>query len=240
VADRFYSPDPIVKGCLTLTGNEARHLSRVRRVGVGERVEVFDGRGSAHRAEVREIERNRVELVVLGDPLPDRSTRFKLTLATAVPKGERFDWLVEKATELGVARLVTILTERSVSDPRVTRIDRLRRLIIEASKQCGRNRLMTLETTTAWPTYINEELAEVRLFAHLEGGSAPARWPRLKTGQSVALAIGPEGGFSDEEANAALAAGWQAIRLGPTILRVETAALAGAAALLLMPNDDHA
>src|SRR4051812_23439804 len=142
MADRFYCPDPPVEGFLTLSGDEARHLIRVRRLGPGDVVEVFDGRGTALRAEVAGVGRDRVELAVRGGPLPDRVAPCLLTLATAVPKADRFDWLVEKATELGVARLVPLRTERSVVDPRATKLDRLRRAIIEAAKQCGRNRLM--------------------------------------------------------------------------------------------------
>src|SRR5262249_14951791 len=117
MADRFYCPDPAVEGRFVLQGDEARHLGRVRRVGLGEVVELFDGRGFATRAKVAGLARDRVELIGQGEPLPDREARCRLTLASAVPKGERFDWLVEKATELGVARLVPLLTERSVVDP---------------------------------------------------------------------------------------------------------------------------
>src|SRR3954451_5694044 len=104
MAERFYCPDAATRaeGRLELTGDEARHLARVRRVGVGEVVEVFDGRGFASRAEVVSIGKHEVELTPLGPPLPDRESSVHLTLAMAVPKGDRFDWLVEKATELGV------------------------------------------------------------------------------------------------------------------------------------------
>ena len=128
LADRFYCPDSPVNGRVLLEGDEARHLIRVRRVARGECVEIFDGRGSAIRAEVADLGRDRVELVVLGPAVSIREPRCLLTLATAVPKGERFDWLVEKATELGVARLTPIVTERSVVDPRSAKLDRLRRV----------------------------------------------------------------------------------------------------------------
>ena len=108
------------------------------------------------RAEVTAQGKDWVDLRVVGDPLPDRVAPCRVTLATAVPKGDRFDWLVEKATELGVDRVVPIVTERSVVDPRATKLDRLRRLIVEASKQCGRNRLMVLEQPCpgrpGWPS----------------------------------------------------------------------------------------
>jgi 16S rRNA (uracil1498-N3)-methyltransferase len=133
LADRFYCPEPPIDGRMTLEGDEARHLIRVRRVGLGEGVEVFDGRGSVYRAEVSGLGRDRVDLTIRGVGPSGRPTACRLTLATAVPKGDRFDWLVEKATELGVARLVPLVTERSVVAPRSAKLDRLRRVIVEAS-----------------------------------------------------------------------------------------------------------
>src|SRR5262245_18650731 len=100
MAERFFCPDPPSGGRLTLAEEESRHLSRVLRLGPGDVVEVFDGQGFATLARVVAAGRDRVELVAVGEPLPDRALPFRLTLATAVPKGERFDWLVEKATEL--------------------------------------------------------------------------------------------------------------------------------------------
>jgi 16S rRNA (uracil1498-N3)-methyltransferase len=224
VADRFYCADPPEGGRLTLDGDEARHLARVRRVGRSERVEVFDGRGGAVAAEVEHIAHDRVELMVVGPPLPDRVTPCHVTLATAVPKGERFDWLVEKATELGVARLVPLVTERSVVDLREAKLDRLRRLIIEACKQCGRNRLMELDTTARWDNLVHAHNGSTRLLAHPAGLPA-SNWPRPRPGGAVLLAVGPEGGFTDTEVESARSAGWAVVGLGSTRLRIETACL---------------
>ncbi len=233
MADRFFCPDPPVGDRLALGGDEAHHLARVRRVGVGEVVEVFDGRGFATRAEVVALGRDRVELVAVGDPLPDRAAAIRLTLATAVPKGERFDWLVEKATELGVSRLVPIVTDRSVVDPRAAKLDRLRRVVVEASKQSGRNRLMELAPPSPWAAVVADRGDPVRLLAHPVG--VPARdWPLVRRGGPATLAVGPEGGFTGEEVEEALAAGWLAVSLGETLLRVETAGLAGCATLLAL------
>src|SRR5262249_15441748 len=138
------------EGRLRLPADEARHLSRVCRLGLGDQVEVFDGQGFATTAEVVVIRDDWVELSARGAPLPVRQPECALTLATAVPKGDRFDWLVEKATELGVERLIPMLSERSVVDPRSSKLTRLRRTVIEASKQCGRARLMVLEGPVPW------------------------------------------------------------------------------------------
>ena len=233
MADRYYCPEPPTNGWFALEDDEARHLVRVRRVQVGEVVEVFDGRGFATRAEVVALGRDRVELAAVGGPLADRVAACRLTLATAVPKGERFDWLVEKATELGVTRLVPIVAERSVVGPRAAKLDRLRRLVVEASKQCGRNRLMELDRPVPWVDFARQSDERPRLLAHPGGLPAPA-WPRARRFGAVTLAVGPEGGFTDAEVETARALGWAAIGLGATLLRIETAALAGCSAILAL------
>ncbi|MDR3638761.1 MAG: RsmE family RNA methyltransferase [Isosphaeraceae bacterium] len=237
MADRFYSPDPPVEGRIVLEGDEARHLARVRRVGPGCVVEVFDGKGFASVAEVVSVGRDRVELALAGEPLPERAPPCRLTLATAIPKGERFDWLVEKATELGVACLIPLVTERSVVDPRETKLARLRRLTIEASKQCGRSRLLEIEPPVPLPRLIAESVASVRVLAHPRG-FPPARWPRIPVGGSAVLAIGPEGGFTEQEIALARESGWTLGDLGTTLLRIETAGLAGGSLLLALCGDD--
>ncbi len=233
MADRFYCPDPPVDGHFVLEGDEARHLGRVMRLGPGDVVELFDGRGFASLAKVVGLEKKRVVLFREGEPLAERETPCRLTLATAVPKGERFDWLIEKATELGVTRLIPLITERSVVVPGNAKLERLGRVIIEAAKQCGRSRLMTLERPTPWTEVVVNEEDGFRLLAHPGGLAAPC-WPRARRGDSVILAVGPEGGFTDAEASAGRDAGWTLISLGSTLLRVETAGLAGSSAILAL------
>jgi 16S rRNA (uracil1498-N3)-methyltransferase len=232
VAERFFCPSIPREGRIRLEGDESRHLARVCRLGPGDIVEVFNGEGFATRAEVTALGKDGVELEAVGAPLPDRLPGCRLTLGTAVPKGERFDWLVEKATELGVARLLPLMTARSVVDPREAKLDRLRRRIVEASKQCGRNRLMILDAPVAWSDWLGTlPAATLRLLAH-PTGTPPRCWPRAERGGAAAVAIGPEGGFTDQEVAAACAAGWQLASLGPTRLRIETAAVAACAAIL--------
>ena len=228
MADRFFLAEPPRDGRAVLRGEEAHHLMRVRRLGVGEQVELFDGAGGGFRAVVRNLAKDAVELAV-GEPIPDRRLPLDLTLATAVPKGERFDWLVEKATELGVARLVPLRTERSSVDPRPSKLDRLRRVVIEASKQCGRNRLMELSDPVDWPDWARSQTAALRVLADPRGGGFP---PVGRVSQA-AVAIGPEGGFTTDEVALAESAGWLCARLGATLLRIETAGLAACAAMLV-------
>jgi 16S rRNA (uracil1498-N3)-methyltransferase len=228
--ERVYFPDPIVNGRAVLSGPEAHHLSRVRRAREGAPVELFDGRGRAFLGRIESVDRNRVEVAIESTSPGRPEPGVELTLATAVPKGDRFDWLVEKATELGVRRLVPILTERSVVDPRSSKLDRLRRVVVEASKQCGRDRLMELVEPISWQELLANGAEDIGLFAHPGGDSVAGLGP---IGRAT-VAIGPEGGFNDEEVEGAIAAGWRTIGLGPTILRVETAGLAACSAILAL------
>jgi 16S rRNA (uracil1498-N3)-methyltransferase len=228
LTDRFFLTEPPREGRAVLRGEEAHHLSRVKRVAVGQEVELFDGAGGGFRAVVRSLGKSSVELDLI-EPLADRRPPLELTLATAVPKGDRFDWLVEKATELGVARLVPLRTARSSVDPRSSKLDRLRRVVVEACKQCGRSQLMDLADPVDWAVHADRETAAVRLLADPAGAgiSSPGPVPQ------VAVAIGPEGGFTAEEVAVGVEAGWSCVRLGPTILRIETAALAACAVVLV-------
>ena len=231
MSDRFYCPAAPRDGRYHLSPEESRHLSRVCRLGVGDRVEIFDGRGFATGAEVVAAAVDSVELVAVGEPFPTRQTPCSLTLATAVPKGDRLDWIVEKATELGVDRLIPIIAERSVVVPRGSKLERLRRSIVEASKQCRRARLMWLDEPVEWPRLVDSFPGALTFLAD-PGGSAPSQCPAILPGREVVLAVGPEGGLTAGEVELAIGAGWNAIRLGCNTLRIETAGLAGSAILL--------
>jgi len=230
VSARFYCPDSPRQGRQRLAADEAHHLSRVCRLGIGDIVEVFDGHGLATRSEIAAIGHGSVELMILS-VLPERLPPLHLALATAVPKGERFDWLVEKATELGVERLIPIATARSVVQPGEPKLIRLRRSIIEASKQCHRDRLMIIEPPMEWARVVQSARPLLRFLADPEGCPVAA-WPAIERGRAATLAVGPEGGFTPAERELAIQAGWVAICLSVNTLRIETAGLAGCAALL--------
>jgi 16S rRNA (uracil1498-N3)-methyltransferase len=231
VSTRFYCPDPPRDGRYRLRSDEARHLARVCRQVVGDRVELFDGHGFATIAQVVKIGKDHVDLVAEGLPIPEVAPPCPLTLATAIPKGDRFDWLVEKATEIGVARVIPLIAERSVVEPRTSKLERLRRTIVEASKQARRSRLMALADPISWPELVRSMRVEIRLIAQPEG-LPPGRWPKLQKAVPIVLAVGPEGGFTPAEKALALEYDWHSIRLNTNILRVETAALAGSVAIL--------
>jgi 16S rRNA (uracil1498-N3)-methyltransferase len=224
MADRFYVNCPLAPGPVTLSGPEAHHLAAVLRARPGDAVCLFNGDGAEYPAVVADVARKQITLDVTGRHTPNRELGFRLEVAAPLPKADRGDFLVEKLTELGVTRFVPLRTQRSVVHPRETRLDKLERAVIESSKQCGRNVLMGVDPLTAWDDYCRrEDLPPRRLLAHPGGES-------IGSGEGdFAVAVGPEGGLTDEEVDQARAAGWRVVGLGPRVLRVETAALALAA-----------
>jgi 16S rRNA (uracil1498-N3)-methyltransferase len=226
MSDRFYTDDPLGPGEYVLTGPEAHHLAAVRRFAPGDRVTLFNGDGREYPAEVVSAGKRSVVLNVFPAVAADRELPFFLCVASALPKGDRADFLVEKLTELGLTRFVPLVTARSVVVPKANVVGKLTRAVIEASKQCGRNRLMVVEEPWAWAEFVGrDDLTADRYLLHPVGPGLPAAAPA----GGAAIAVGPEGGFTDEELAAAAAAGWQRASLGPRVLRVETAAVAAAA-----------
>jgi 16S rRNA (uracil1498-N3)-methyltransferase len=153
MSERFYLNGPLAPGPVQVEGPEAHHLSAVCRLRPGDRVCLFNGDGREYPAEVETVERRTVRLRVLGVEAPSRELPFAVEVAAPLPKGDRAQFLLEKLTELGVTTFVPLRTARSVVHPRETRLDKLQRSVIEASKQCGRNVLLRVEPLTDWPSY---------------------------------------------------------------------------------------
>jgi 16S rRNA (uracil1498-N3)-methyltransferase len=227
---RFFVDGPLTTGPRRLEGAEAHHLTHVLRIGVGERVMLFDGSGIEGLSELTASADGVVEVVVRELRASGTEPPVSVILAAAVPKGDRFGWLVEKATEMGVQRLVPLITERAVVLPGEGKLEKMRRTIVEASKQCGRSRLMELDTPLHWSQFVAREVSRSRSWvAHPEG--EPLEAIRDRTSGPIVAAVGPEGGFTDAELELALQAGAKLVSLGPRILRIETAAIALAALL---------
>ena len=229
--DRYFVEEPIERGRAVLTGPEAHHLAHVMRARPGQEVLLFDGHGLELVARVQRIGRSDVELVVMSSMQVDRELPVRITLGVAMPKGDRQRWIVEKATELGMARLVPLVTERGVALVSAGAYERLRRSVIEASKQCGRTQLMEISQPQTIAEFCRAQ-DTAGIMAHPGGQPLRDVIDKLreeKSGQ-IAFAVGPEGGLTDEEVAVAASAGWTAVDLGQRILRVETAAVLLAAA----------
>jgi 16S rRNA (uracil1498-N3)-methyltransferase len=225
MADRFYISSPLTLGSITLQGPEAHHLATVCRFRPGDQVCLFNGDGHEYAATVASVTRQGVTLDVTAVAAPFRESALRMEVAAPLPKGDRAQFLLEKLTELGVSTFVPLRTQRSVVHPGVAKLEKLERYVIEASKQCGRNVLLRVEPLADWHDYCaRRDLPGARMVAHPAGPTGA--WLR---GPSVALAVGPEGGFTEQEMERARAHGWQIIDLGPRMLRIETAAIVLAA-----------
>jgi len=230
---RFYAPPAAFKeGVVLLDSEETHHLLRVLRLGVGARVEVFDGQGHNFAAVVQGQDSRGAVLRVLEELPPWGESPLDLTLGIGLAKGEALDAVVRQATEMGVKLIVPFTSERSekVSPERAARrLRRWQRLAQESLKSCRRSSLPRI----ALPQDFSAVLAgseEMRLifWEEEQGGSLPAVLGQSRPG-SVRALIGPEGGFSAQEAAQAREAGFQVVSLGPRLLKVPTAALAALA-----------
>lgn len=208
---------------VSLQGPEAHHLAKVMRAKLGDEVTLFDGSGEEFVAQVATIAKSSVELEIVSRVVVNRELDHALTAAVALPKGDRQKFLVEKLVELGVTCLIPLETHRGVAQPVASAMERLRQQVIEASKQCRRNRLMTIGEPSSIKslTARTSELG-VCVLAHPSGET----FPSTSNAAPSLFAVGPEGGFTDDEVTVAREAGWSIVSLGPRILRVETAALA--------------
>jgi len=223
MSERFYASCALEPGPVELEGPEAHHLAAVCRLRPGDAVCLFNGDGADYPGVVLNVAKKYVTLDIHERRPVDRELPFPLEIAVSVPKGDRAQVLIEKLTELGVTAFVPLICQRTVIHPKEGTLEKLQRYVIEASKQCGRNVLMRIETPRTWEKYASPQEDEVRLFAHpgIEGGVAKSE-PRNRT----RCVIGPEGGFTAEEVEFARVHGWLGVDLGPRILRMETAALA--------------
>jgi len=229
---RFYINWPLAPGPVSLVDDEAHHLAVVCRLRPGDLVTLFNGDGHAYPARLVHVARRQVDLDVLECTSPQLELDFTLEVAAPLPRGDRGQFLIEKLTELGVTTFVPLACQHSVIHPREARLEKLRRYVIEASKQCGRNVLMHVEEPTPWADYCTRPgpSGGLSILGHPgDKGTFPGRAGGVSPLTGYRLAVGPEAGFTDEEVTMAREAGWQTVSLGPRILRIETAALVLAA-----------
>jgi len=231
---RLYVAPPLSAGVLVaLDGAQANYLGNVLRLKAGDPLLLFDGVSGEWLASVAEAGKKRMSLAVEQSTRPQEAVP-DLALAFAPVKKGRVDWLVEKAVELGVARLQPVITQRTIVDK--LNLDRMRAHIVEAAEQCGRTSLSTIDAPVKLEAYLRSLDGSRALYFADETGGAPAA-TAFAPGPATLL-TGPEGGFTPGEATAIRQApGATAISLGPRILRAETAALAGVTAWMAAVGD---
>ncbi len=251
---RFYAPPEAFSPdgrSAKLSAEETRHLRNVLRLKSGDEIFLFDGAGKEFHGQVQTVARDSTEVSVIKEVEPAQSeSNLNLTLAVALLKGEKFDLVIQKATELGVTRLIPVSTTRA--DVRIKsdhdaerKITRWQRIVLEATKQCGRARMMKIETPLSFPDLVRGDTDSVvsakasedacdpvagairMMFAERGGASlAEALGDGKDTPQMITALIGPEGGWADDEIEQARETGWRIVTLGGRILRAETAAIA--------------
>jgi 16S rRNA (uracil1498-N3)-methyltransferase len=239
---RFYAPPEAFAAdkVVLLSADETQHLRNVLRLKTGDEVYVFDGTGREFRGEIDAITRDKtaIRLTTQVAPTADESP-LNLTMAIGLLKGEKFDLAVQKLTELGVTSVVPIITARA--DVRIRNDDdaerkliRWRRIVMEATKQCGRARLMSVASPINFDEFIAGASArgELRLLlAEHDGAPLATGVHNDGTAAQLTAIVGPEGGWTDHEINQARQAGWQIVTFGGRVMRAETAAIACAALL---------
>ena len=242
---RFYCAEPLATGqTLSLPAGAARHV-QVLRLQPGDGITLFNGApgqvGGEFDATVLHMGRSEVQVQVGAHHAVEREARIAVHLAVGMPTNDRMDWLVEKATELGVASIQPLMTERSVLRLSGERADKKvahwQSVAIASCEQCGGNRVPTLHPVmplTIWLQSVAGQNGTQRLLLSLRDGTLPLQ-QRLAgtTLQAVTFLSGPEGGLSMQEELAATQAGFAAVTLGPRVLRAETAALAALTALVI-------
>jgi 16S rRNA (uracil1498-N3)-methyltransferase len=224
----FIDPKDIHGNVANLRGEEYKHLSRVVRKREGEHVVLVDGADTAHEAVIRLIDRNHAELEILGTQHRVNEPQIDITLAVSLLRNPaRFDFLVEKATELGVRTIVPLLCERTV--PKGEKRSRLEKIALSALKQCGRSFLPRIRPLTGFGTLLEgAHVYSLRLLPHEKVGETQFIGSVLKDTsglRSVLIVVGPEGGFTDAEVALSGEKGFVPVSLGPRRLRAETAAI---------------
>jgi len=222
-----------------LAGDEAYHFCKVMRGKVGDSLVLFDGTGTHAYGIVESMHKDGIRIRITNTFADEVESPLRLTVATALPKGDRQRFLIEKLAELGVARFVPVLMERSVARANNAVIQRLRRYVIEAAKQCGRNVLMEItdEVPMAQLNDLIAAKAMVKFVLHpVALGNVGQTMARQivsnKLPENIIVLAGPEGSFTDQEVEEALREGFQPLDLGRRILRTETACIAAAALFL--------
>ena len=228
---RFFAPPSAFnRSSVTLATDEAKYLREVLRLRVGEEVHVFDGEGKEFHCTIEESRRDSAQLRVLSEVSPARpESPLNLTLCVALLKGEKFDLVVQKATELGVQTIVPMMTKfadvrlRDASDA-AKRIARWQRIALEASKQSGRAVVPEISDAVSFDDAIAADSANVKIMFSERNGQPLSAVTGSVPGAVTAL-VGSEGGWSDAEIGAAESFGWSIVTLGGRTLRAETAAI---------------
>ena len=224
---RFYAPqDQISDSHITLDESETHHARQVLRLQSGDEVSVFDGEGREYLCRIVSIEKRTANLVIESEVTPSApESPVEITLVAAILKGDKTDTVVQKAVELGVTRFVPLLSARCEAKFKDAgkKMIRWERIALDASKQCGRTRLMTVQEPTSLISFLESCVDGTRIFFSERDG---AKLGTMSAGKNITAVVGPEGGWEDLEIETASGCGFQLVTLGGRVLRADTAAIA--------------
>ncbi len=231
---RFYAaPEQINEDVVILSTDETRHLRDVLRLKTGDDASVFDGEGKEFLCKILEIKKSAARLQIIRgiEPSAPEST-LEITLAASIYKTDKLDLVVQKAVELGITRFLPVVSERSEIKLRDTlkRTDRWRKIALEATKQCERARIMTIEEPVAFEMFIgsvDRDTGLLLMFSEKDGDGVPS----ASNVKKITALVGPKGGWDDSEIELAGQSGFTPVKLGRRIMRAETAAITFAALL---------
>ena len=234
---RFYCPQPLVNGSTIELPEAVAHHLHVVRLQPGAALTLFNGEGGQYRATLVESGKRRATAVIDAHEASEAEAPYSVTLAQGLPEGSKMDWIVEKAVELGVTAIQPLAAARSVVRLSGDRLEKRQShwhgVIVAASEQCGRNRLAQLLPMADVQPWLASTAGAgtTRILLSPRATESLAGWARCNPPQAVTLLIGPEGGLTPQEEDAAVAAGALSLSMGPRVLRTETAGLAALAVL---------
>ena len=232
---RFYCDQPLVVGAQIALPDAVAHHAHVLRLQPGAELCLFNGDGGEYLAHLATVEKRRATADIKAFVARDVELAYEITLAQALPEASKMDWIIEKAVEMGVAAIQPLAAQRCVVRLSGERAEKRQLhwqgVIVAASEQSGRNRLARLAPVDGFTGWVGQQDLHKRVLLSPRGTQSLAQWARHQPPQAITLMIGPEGGFTEQEEQAAVAQGAIALTMGPRILRTETAGIAAVAAL---------
>lgn len=232
---RFYCPQPLSAGATVELPEAVAHHVHVLRLQEGDAITLFNGEGGQFLARVASVGKKRASAAVFAFDPQEAELPYTVNLAQALPEASKMDWIVEKAVELGVAGIVPLAASRCVvrlsGEREEKKLAHWQGVIVAASQQCGRNRLARLDGVNQFSDWIAQHDLHRRVLLSPRASESLSQWARHQPPQALTLLVGPEGGYTEQEEDAAIARGAIALSIGPRVLRTETAGIAAVAAL---------
>lgn len=238
---RCYVPFDLKPGRLALPEHTAQHLVRVLRLGVGDPLVLFNGDGQDYQARLTVVEKRHSEVEISGSQTVDNESPLRITLVQGVARGEKMDWILQKATELGVAEFAPVITERTEvkldAERGDKRVAHWMGVVIAACEQSRRARVPQVGMPVSLAQFAARDTSAVKLALDPEGELDISTLRSMDVSGGISLAIGPEGGLGERDLTLLRTAGYRGLRLGPRILRTETAGIAAISALQAVLGD---